>query len=513
MLFSSCSKSYLDTVPTGSIGESTALGSLDNLDMAVEGCYLQLADYSSDDQNVGSGYAWFKCNGDLFGGTLVRNINDSYGWWWPAYDLSIFTNPASTNYRSYYAWKWGFFVIRNINAIVLALPKLDVTSDAQKIQAANILAQCYAIRAYVNFEIGSWFAYRWEPGAANTQLSVPLRVDTGMENLPRATLTDIYAQVESDIALALTNFTASGKPAVTDKINEWAIKMLKARLQMVKHDFAGALVTAKDIIDNSGRSIMGIKNYGDGFNTVANPEWIWGAYIDATTVSWYNSFWSHWATNTASPYAATSPFSVDLAYTKIMESDDLRLKTAEGGDAFFLTDTRAEIATNGPAYYNERGWTGTKTAVVFPGNSKKFRQREEGVNGLGDILWTRLAEAYYIAAEAAAQSSTLATAATYLEGATTPYDADFKANVSSKDNFLTQLYAYKKIDMVAEGRSYEDVKRRGSIVYRNLPGTTHIPTNALLLEYGPLDGQPGNEVFKMGIGTDISNNNSLIVTD
>ena len=504
MLFSSCSKSYLDTKPTDQVSTESALSTVDNINAAVIGTYRLMAVNRYDQDKTGLNY--YNTLGDMLGGTVVR-LNT--GWWYSTYQLSAFRNQSETYSQFYYPW-WAIYqTIRNANAIIVALKTVDAFGNEEL--AAQLSGEAHGIRALSYYQLAQLYAFRYDETKVgqNTQLAVPLKIDdTTYDDIKRSTLEEVYTQVENDLTTSIAAFTTSKSDVTSERMGLYAVKMLKARLQMTKGQFSEALETCKDVIANSGRSLMGADEYTKGFNNVSNPEWIFGSKISKENADYYGSFYAYFGANYSSSFIRGGAMAFDTAYFSHIGSDDSRLE-------LFITDSASEVDTNGEKYYYEKGFSPTSGSVVFPGTSKKYLQTSIGSSvGAGDVVIFRLAEAYYLASEAEYEAGNLASAAEFLTSAVLPYDSDFKAADSLEDLF-TQLDAYKKFDMYAEGRAYEDHKRRGQIVYRNLPGTNHAESRRGLDEYGPMVGQPNydKKVFKYMIPKSAIDRNNALVRD
>ena len=506
MLFSSCSKSYLNTLPTDSISATDALSSVENIDVAMIGTYRQ---FSVNRYTQGeTGWSYFNINSDILGGIIVRTVR-SNGFFFSAYQLSAYRNQSETYREFYYPW-WSIYqTIRNVNAIIVALNTIDTVGKEEL--ANQLIGEACGLRALCYYQLSQLYAFRYDQTKVgqNTQLAVPLKIDDITSDLiARSTLEEVYTQVEKDIATSIAGFTASGSDVTSERMGLYAVKMLRARLEMTKGQFNEAIATVEDVIDNSGRSLMGADEYTKGFNNVENAEWIFGNKISKENSDYYGSFYAYMGANYSSSFIRGGAMAFDTAYFLKIDEDDSRLD-------LFITDTPAEVETNGTDYYYEKGFSPVSSAVVFSGTSKKYLQTSIGSSvGAGDIVIMRLAEAYYIAAEAALAVGNTVNAAKFLTLAVEPYDDNFVA-ATNKDELFAQLDAYKKFDMYGEGHTYEDHKRRGQIVYRNLPGTNHIPTQAILLEYGPMPGDPGAaaKVFKYMIPKSAIDKNSLLKRD
>ncbi len=473
LLFGSCSKSFLHYNPTDDTAKETALSSVPNAEKALKGMHKRLFAFSS---NGFSGEPTFALYGDILGSNIVKNSNSS-GWYRNVYNLSDMEDFKSD--LSYYPWRFRYIMIKNANEMLSKIDEIEPNTESEKAQKANIKAQTLTYRAYHYYQLATYYASRWIPNAENNQLAVPLRLEPNGVSLPRETVSNVYAQVIKDADEAIALFNGDGnkfKRTERNNLSVDAAYMVKARVYMIQHNFEQALEMAKKVISSPANyKIMGIDKYSEGFSKGVvgnNVEWIWGSKITTLNESGWGSFYAYASCDFSATYTSAGPHAINSAVYKYIKPTDKRL-------SLFLADDEATIKEKGNAYYFDNKWIAKKGATVRQYMSKKFQTASGGADTSGDMVYMRLAETYYIAAEAAYMLGLNTEAATYLKATITPYDATYVA--PQGEELLTAIKMYKQFDLFSEGRSWEDYKRRGEVVNRE--NTNHDVVYAKVMKY------------------------------
>ena len=481
MLFSSCSKNFLDTEPGTDIPETGALGSVKNIEMSMLGVYRTLVDFRPAVSLAYDykGFQYLNIYNDIIAGYISRPSYNSQ--WSPQYVLDSHINADLYSDVFYSPWYLCYNITRRVNSIIDALAKIT-PSDSEKELYNEILGQAHTLRAYMYHTLNVQYAPRWVSAeSAKEALSVPIRKDVSDTKIPRNSQFEVNEFILSDISTALTAFAAGTGNLGASVLNINATKLLKARVEIYTLKYTEAVATAKELISSSTKSIMGKEAYTQGFNATSNQEWIFGGLSGMTYTPYNYSFYRFMGSNYDESFPNNDPNVLDVSYLIGKNSSDLKpgdlrpempntvgltMRSSDSRSQLFITDTPEQIAANvaiDASYYYDKGFTASESAVVFQGRSKKFLSTS-GTSGLGDLIFMRLAEAYYIVAEASYMSGDMGTAKTYFESTVTEYDNGFVAATGA--DLLTQIKNFKAVDMWGEGRGMEDVKRRGDYVYR-----------------------------------------------
>ena len=321
--------------------------------------------------------------------------NRGFGWFWndATYSQkSYFTNSTDRSCDLWYAhYSW----ISNANYLLQNCNSLTGT------MGNYIKGQAYAIRAYSYFMLAQWFARTYKDHESDP--CVPLFTGTvfnGSTGQPRATVAQVYAQIDADIeqAISLLNGTTQQE---TEHIGYAVALGLKARIALVKEDWATAYSSAVNAINASGKTIQNVSSF-IGVNDATAGNVIWGAQIPEDEVTGNASFFSHMTTQ---GYGQRSPKLISNWLYQRISATDARL------DWWRPNDTGV-----GPS----NGYIQQKFAYSNP---SKY---------LGDYIYMRVEEMYLTAAEAACRRGQTTTAKNYLTQLMAKRDPNYTCNKTGR---------------------------------------------------------------------------------
>ncbi len=351
------------------------------------------------------------------------------GWFWFDAAYNVKSRYTSRSWRSYDLWNAYYTWIANANMILSFKDKMT-SSDAN-----YVIGQAYAIRAYSYFMLAQTFARTY---AGHTDdPCVPIFSGTSFEGStgqPRATVAQVYAQIDDDInkAVLLLMDTQQQRP---EHMGLAVVLGLKARIALVKEDWNTALNAAEAAISASGRQILDVPSF-IGLNDATAQNVMWGAIIPVEEVGMYASLFAHMSTDIAYGQRAPKQISPDL-YHK-MNSSDTR---------------RAWWDPNDPEYNYYGGYI----------------QRKFDFSNLqtweGDYIWMRVEEMYLTAAEAASHLGIETTAKNYLMQLMSKRDPYYTCNKSGNrigalttdetGSLLEEILLQRRIELWGEdGRIY-----------------------------------------------------------
>ena len=117
---------------------------------------------------------------------------------------------------------------------------------------------------------------RYVAGSPNSQLGVPLLLTNTLEGQARATVEEVYTQVNADLDNAITllaSYTRAGSAAKSN-INVNVARGFKARVALTQQNWDAAATNAAAA--RTGFALMDTVSYKSGFNNITNVEWILG---------------------------------------------------------------------------------------------------------------------------------------------------------------------------------------------------------------------------------------------
>ncbi len=446
LLTSSCSEDYLDTVPTSDVTEADVLSSTENAYAALNGIHRMMYSQHNSRQNQG-GEGTNKIFMDALGEDWVQTAQGN-GWFNGEHNWTSHRNATSTTTYNH-AWYYFYYrIIANANMLINGLDNAT-GSEAEK---EMVIGQALVYRAWAHFQLVQAFGERYDASKTNSQLGIPLALTNTTEGQPRATVEEVYAQVNQDLDLAITKLANAPARAEKSHFNVWVAKGVKARVALTMQNWASASSLAKEVIAGSGASLMTQQEYLGGFNSVGNREWLWGSKMIPDQTSYFYSFFAYMSSNYNSSYIRTNPRRINsLLYDKIAE-----------------TDVRKKV------------WSPTGTGVTVPSGGvkptyiqNKFRVADTG-SSIGDVPHMRLAEMYLIAAEADARRGEDALALGSLNTLLIARGAP--ASTKAGKDLIDEILIQRRIELWGEGFRFLDLKRTNSPLDRT--GANHPATFA-----------------------------------
>ncbi|UHG92004.1 RagB/SusD family nutrient uptake outer membrane protein [Spirosoma oryzicola] len=450
LLTTSCEKEYLDTAPTGSIDASAAYATTKNASAAINGIYrAMVVRYLSSQGHFG--HPAMMIIQDVLGEDVVIS-NTSNTWHLNETRWQAHRDETSTGdqlpYQLYYR------LIGNAN---IAIANIDNAAGAQS-ERNQVKGEALGIRAFSYFNLVQLFGKRYDAAAKpNSQLGVPLVLTPITEGLPRATVEEVYTQINKDLADAAT--LLSSTRSFKSHINLDVIKGLQARVALAQQNWADAAKYAADA--RKSYSLMSVAQYQEGFSDISNPEWMWGFDHVEDQSETFGAFHSYISSNFNSTNIRATPKSINsLLYDQIP-----------------TTDVRSKMWVKTPTAANSVVPTG---GVRVPYLNQKFRlPGTPSTSTMGDVPYMRAAEMYLIEAEAQARLGNTAQAATALFDLVSKRDPSYVKSTKTGTALLDEILFNRRIELWGEGFRFTDLKRTNQPLNRN--GTTNINSAVVVL--------------------------------
>ena len=275
LLFSSCSKKFLDIKPQQSVLTQDVFSSVTTSRAAVNGLYslLQSFSYYGRDAMVIPEVLSDNATRSVRSGNRYTGIN-------------TMTHTA-TDANVSRMWNQMYLVVNNANAIIANQDNIkNVATPLEQPEVAQLIGEAYAIRALVYFDLVKFFARPLKFTADGSHLGVPLVINpitniTEVIYPPRNTAAEVYAQIDFDIVEALKRLTANGdvinngvvnNGLFKTRINRFSTLALKARVSIYKQDWPSAVDAANQVIASSRYSLFSFGSMVQDFRTPANSE-------------------------------------------------------------------------------------------------------------------------------------------------------------------------------------------------------------------------------------------------
>lgn len=428
VITSACKKNYLDTNPTNAIADEAAVATTTNAMGALNGIHRLLYSQwlgNQDQGGVGAVYIYSDMMGDDLVMTTAGNgwFNGSYQW----------LDHRNVNSRvPQFNWYFFYRIISNANLII---NKIDNASGPATDKKA-IKAEALTFRAWSHFMLVQTFGKRYDEAGNNTQLGVPILTVNTVEGQPRATVDEVYAQINKDLDEAIVNFAGYNR---TNKshFNINVAKGIKARVALTQGKWAEAATLAAEA--RAGFNLMSNAQYLEGFNSINNPEWIWGSAQVADQSTFFYSYFAYMSANFSSTNIRTNPKAINSNLYKQISPSDVRkqLWDSTGKNTAFPT----------PA-----------GGARYPYMNRKFLAASSN-SSIGDVPNMRAAEMYLIEAEAKARLGQTAAAQDILFTLVTNRDPAYMKSTNTGQGLIDEILLQRRLELWGEGFRWFDLKR------------------------------------------------------
>ncbi|GAB3026346.1 RagB/SusD family nutrient uptake outer membrane protein [Spirosoma pulveris] len=476
LLTTACEKEYLETAPTASIDAGAAYSTTKNAASAINGIYRAMVVRYLGSQGH-FGHPAMMIIIDALGEDLLLS-NTSNTWHLPEQRWQAHRSETSVGdqlpYELYYR------VIGNAN---IGIANIDKAAGTQS-ERNQVKGEALALRAFSYFNLVQLYGKRYDAATKpNSQLGVPLVLTPTTEGLPRATVEEVYTQVNKDLADAATLLTSTR--SFKSHINLEVIKGLQARVALTQQNWADAAKLAAEA--RKGFSLMSMAQYQEGFADIGNPEWMWGFDHVEDQSEFFGAFHSYMSSNYNSTNIRVTPKAINsLLYDQIP-----------------TTDVRSKMWVKTPTAANSIVPTG---GVRVPYMNQKFRlPGTPSTSAMGDIPYMRVAEMYLIEAEAQARLGNATAAASVLFELVSKRDPSYKLSTSTGSALLNEILFQRRIELWGEGFRFTDLKRMNMALNRN--GTTNTSSAVVVL----FDVAPGDVQWEFLIPRREINANKAIV--
>lgn len=449
ILISSCKKNFLDLKPYDSVPADVAITNASDMDAAMQGVYGNLTSPNLYGRTI-----------PLFGDLVADNV----------YISSINSNRYLDFFQINYTiangnaqgiWSSAYSTILRANNVINA-------SVAPATEVNQIRGEALSVRALMYFELVKFFAkpYTVDPNA----LGVPLILKYDPYVKPtRNTVKEVYTQIEKDLTDAIGLMTQDKSSGYFTK---YAAKALLARMYQFEGNWAKALTTAQDVINNSGYTLL---------------------ELDEVAPFWQN--------NTARDDKEEVLFEVVFDANNNIGNSSLPYFFDQNGYGDALaTQSLYNLYSNNDVRKSAWFIVGSPTR----GGSAKVVNKypNSGSVDKDEIKVLRMSEMYLIAAEAAYQTGNEVLARSYLNAVVTRRVVGSTGYASTGAQLLSDILLERRKELAFEGHRYWDFARYNTDVVRvnlsgNYPGNVPLVLAAssfrriLPIPQAELDANPG----------------------
>lgn len=348
-------------------------------------------------------------------------------------------------------WNWMFAGVQRCNYIMEFKDKIDFTGKNQ------IIAETRFLRAYYHFELVKFFG------------PIPLKGDRRFQindekSIPRSSVADVYASIESDLIYAIDNLSAVAPQ--TGRATKGAAQALLGKAYLYENKFVDSANVLETLITSNNYSL--VPNYNNIFenNNENNVESVFEVqYTDGEGASFGCLQCSEG--NVAVGFNGIRNYAgpvFDSGYS-------FNVPTQQAYDAFEVGDNRRDVAilniVTWAAANNATYGTGYKHTGFF---NRKYLPRQGDLN-IGDQNLTnpnnyraiRYADVLLMAAEANNRGGIDdAKARLYLNQVRRRAFGDTNHDISTSGAALTDfILAERRVELMGEGHRFFDLVRTG----------------------------------------------------
>lgn len=287
----SCSDK-LDVNPVQQISTEKLYETVDGAWAAMNGIYRGLAKTGWTEGNLhqASGLASNQLAIDLMGEDMVMRERGAYGWYWNNYCYQVRDVTFNNSFLPYEIWNMWYWVINQSNEILAYAPKSEGSVEERN----SVLAQAYAMRSFAYFNLIRWFqrTYAGHEDAPGVPIyTVPAGSD--VKGAGRGTVRKVYQQINDDLDSAFVYFEHAASQKHLSHIDKYVAYGIRSRVALTQENWAVAAEAARQARQKEGVQLMNTTELFSGFNSVNNPEWMWGIEITDSQTSGLASLWSH----------------------------------------------------------------------------------------------------------------------------------------------------------------------------------------------------------------------------
>ena len=456
---SSCSEDFLQTVPTDSVSTEIALGSVDNMMLAVNGIHRAM--YAQNGLiSAYAGYEFMIPTAEYAAGDALHSAQGN-GWFNAMLKWTMHTNATRDDLS--YVWFFNYNIIGSANNIINASEGMQMSDELH-----NVLGQVYAYRAWAHFNLVRFFGKAYMVGNPSSDLGVPIMLATEppYEGLARNTVQEVYNQIKSDLTEAITHFSSASARVDLSNLNIDVAKGIAAEVYLTIGDWANAAKFANEA--RKGYTLMSETQYKSGFNSVDNPEWIWGSKMITDQTAYFYSYFYYCSNNFNGSQNRSNPKFMNHKLYDLMSDTDYRrdLILKDCPSTFDAWDK----GVNAGRYASKDEYTAavkTYRGIVNNGSSHnmvpyihiKLSQSDGPTTSPMDVIIMRAAEMYLIEAEALARQNKNAEAQDVLFALVSARDSGYAKSTKTGQALVDEILIQRRLELFLEGHRWFDMLR------------------------------------------------------
>lgn len=453
-ILSSCKKSYLETSPTDQVDAGTL--TVTSATSTINGIHRTM--FTRNDNQGEFGFGTIMLNNEVLGEDYVFS-GQANGWWITFYRWLDHRNANSGNCE--HPYQFFYKIITNANVIINGI---DAASGLPS-EKNPLKGQALTYRAWAHFYLVQLYGKRFDKTTPNSDPGVPLVLINTTDPQPRATVAEVYTQINKDLNNAETLLTTARANKSNFNLN--VVRGLQARIALTQQnwDLAGSKAAAA----RAGFTLMTGTQQLQGFNNWDNPEWMWGSRQLDDQTEFFTAYLAYISCNYNSTNIRANPKLINSTLYNTMNPNDVRRAL------WRVAPTSTNVVT-------------PPGGLRFPYMNQKFLAKDFA-NSVGDIPYMRVAEMYLIEAEAYARNGQEVQAKDALFTFQSTRVPGYIRSANTGNALLTEIMNTRRVELWGEGFRFLDLKRLNLPVDRN--GANHNQALAVTMNIavGALDWQ------------------------
>jgi hypothetical protein len=439
LFLSACEKEFLETKPTTQLDARLGIVTIENARASLNGMHRSM--YMGYGSQGSFGQGTNMINNDALGEDYVFSAQAN-GWFVTMYR---WIDHRNANGGSSFPYQFYYRIVSNANVIINGISN---TPGAQA-DKNNLLGQALTYRAWAYFNLVQYYGKRFAQGTANDGLGVPLLLTNTIEPQPRATVAEVYTQINKDLNAAQALLTTTAR-ADKSNFNSSVVLGLQARVALTQQDWATA--ATKAAAARAGYTLMNsAAQFLDGSASWTNPEWMWGSSQVDDQTEYFTAFLAYISYNYNSTNIRGNPKLINSTLYNTMAANDLRR-------ALWVPSPTSANSVTPPG--------GSRFAFM----TQKFKAKSDA-NSTGDMPYMRAAEMFLIEAEARARNNDEAGAKTVFTTFMQTRVPTYTTSTNTGAAFITEIMNSRRVELWGEGFRFFDLKRLDQALNRS--GANH----------------------------------------
>lgn len=411
-----CSDTYLDTQPTDKVSSEDVYTSTEGGISVLNGIYRFMYAYNTYGRSSGRHDDFGQPSIDIAMDVMSDDMPMTIAYFYSS-DYNYLYAERDDYSRTHMIWNFYYDIINNANGIL----DNQEAFQGEPEEVNYVVGQAYALRAYAYYYLVNLYQHTYK-GNENAP-AVPLYTTQSTEGDKKATVSEVYALITSDLDKAV-NMLADAAPQKHDShITVYTARAIYARVALNMENWTLAEEMAREA--KKGGVLMSKSAYKAGFNSTSNSEWLWGFKVNVDDNPIYPSFYSHMDPNQGG-YGG-----------RLGNYKQINQKLY---DAIPATDVRKEVFKVEDGIYKQYKFISTGTF-------------------LGDLVMQRVAECYLIEAEAIARQGRDAAAAQVLFDLVSKRDDSYVLSTKTGQDLIDEITLQSRMELWGEGRRWLNIKR------------------------------------------------------